>query len=297
MGVNFGSVAALAATQNGRVTTRQLRERGFGNSSIENGIRAGHLFRVHHGVYIVGHRAPSRLGAWHGAVLACGPAAVLSHRCAATLLGIRDGVGPRIDVTVPSSGRRRPGIAVHRARLLPFEIARWSDIPVTSPNRTMVDLAHELIDPEQIEWAMRELQFRRLYDRVLLELSNHRRRNATVARLLDGFAATQSPLEVAFLRRVVRRHHLPVPECQVKLEGFRVDFFWPQAGLIVEVDGRSHDQPLMRQADATRDAVHAAIGLMTLRYRWADVHRRDLAVATEIAARLGERAGFHPGSG
>lgn len=290
MGASFITAAEIAAEQHGRVTIEQLRRCGFGKGSIEKGVRSGRLHRVHTGVFALGHLAPDRAGDWMGAVLACGPDGLLSIRCAATAFRIRDGVGPRVDVTVPpGSHRRRPGIEIHRSVVLPFERDLWRNIPITSPSRTMVDLAHELGDPEQIEWAMRQLQFQRLYDRELLELSNHRRPNHTVTRLLNGFASTQSPLEIAFLTRVVRRHHLPAPECQAKPVSFRVDFFWPEARLIVEVDGRNHDEPMMKAADATRDAIHDAAGLRTLRYRWADVHVHDDRTAAGIKQALIDR--------
>jgi very-short-patch-repair endonuclease len=291
MRANFARAAEIAAQQNGRITTKQLREDcDFQNSSIERGTEAGRLHRVHHGVYALGHLAPSRLGDWHAAVLACGPGAVLSHRCAATLMGIRDGVGPRIDVTVfTGSHRRRPGIAVHRSELLVFERGTWQNIPVTSPTRTMIDLAHELKDAEATEWALRELQFRRLLDRQLLELSNRRRPNKTITRILADLAPTRSRLEVDFLHRVVRRHHLPTPEVNERVEGFLVDFHWPEARLIVETDGSNHDQPAMRAADAHRDNILGLAGNLVLRYRWADVHRRHEQTARQILQAWRER--------
>jgi very-short-patch-repair endonuclease len=150
----------------------------------------------------------------------------------------------------------------------------------------MVDLVHELRDQERIEWALRELQFRRLYDQQLLELSHHRRPNRILGRLLAGIEPTRSPLEIAFLHRVVRRHNLPTPEVNTRPLGFLVDFLWPAAKLIVETDGRQHDDPLRAQADAVRDAVHAGAGYLTLRYRWADVHRHDRRTATQIRRHL-----------
>jgi very-short-patch-repair endonuclease len=286
MDAKFVSAAQIAARQHGRITTSQLRDCGIGKSGIEKGIRAGRLHRVHVGVFALGHVAPSRESNWHAAVLACGPQAALSVRCAANAFAFHDRVAGLIDVTIPSGGRRRPGILIHRAVLASFEMTTWQEIPITSPSRTMVDLAHELRDEERIEWAMRQLQFRRLYHRQLLELSNHRRPNRTISRLLAGFAPTQSPLEVAFLHRVVRRHHLPAPEVNEKVCGFLVDFLWPEAKLIVETDGGQHDEPMMKAADQARDRIHAAAGYRTLRYRWADVHAHDLRTATEIRALL-----------
>ena len=273
MDAKFAAAATIAANQNGRITTAQLSECGIGKSGIEKGVRAGRLHQVHRGVLAVGHLAPSVFGDAHAAVLAGGDGALLSVRWAARLLGIRDGVGPRIDVTIPPSGHRtRPGIAFHRSEVLPFERGTFAQIPITSPARTMVDLAHHLGERDGIEWALREMQFRRLYDHRLLELSNRRRPSRFLNALLEDLAPTGSPLEVAFLNRVVRRHGLPEPVSQARPCGFRVDFFWEQALLVVEVDGRNHDEPLMKLADAHRDAILAAAGITVQRYRWADVH-------------------------
>ncbi|MEJ7892483.1 MAG: DUF559 domain-containing protein [Solirubrobacteraceae bacterium] len=238
-------------------------------------------------MFAVGHLAPSRLGDWHAAVLACGEGSRLSHRCAATLMKIRDGVGPRIDVTIPTtSGRRRPGILIHHGALPPYEVGTWSNIPVTSPARTMVDLAHELDEEDDIEWALRQLQYRRLFDRTALELANRRRPNRVLTRFLNDLAPTASRLEVAFMSRVVRRHNLPLPDLQAKPLGFKVDFLWPAAMLVVETDGSEHDQPSMRATDAARDNLLGLAGYRVLRYRWSDVHRHHERTAGQILQAL-----------
>lgn len=291
MEASFIKAAEIATRQHGRITTAQLHECGIGKSGIERGVAAGRLHRLHVGVYALGHLAPGREEDWHAAVLACGDAAVLSHRCAAAAWGIRDGVGSCVDVTVPpTSARRRPGIAVHRGELLDIERDAWSGIPITSAARTMVDLAHFLRDPDDIEWAVREMQFRRLFERGLLEISNQRRPNATLTRVLDELAPTGSRLEVAFLSKVIRRHGLPLPQCQKRVEGFRVDFLWPQERLIVEIDGAAHDQPAMRKADAIRDNILHLAGYLVLRYRWAEVHRHHERTAAQIRVALMNRA-------
>lgn len=283
MEAKFARAARIARDQHGRITTAQLAACGIGKSGIERGVRAGRLHRVHHGVFALGHVAPDRLGDWHAATLAGGPDATLSVRCAATLMQIRDGVGPRIDVTIPpGSHRSRPGIEFHRARLLDVERGTWEGIPVTSPARTMVDLAHFLKDEDDVEWALRQLQFRGLFDRTALEISNVRRPSRVLTRFLDDLPRTASRLEVAFMSKVARRHRLPALECQAKVEGFTVDFFWPEARLVVEVDGRGHDQPSMRAADAARDNILHLAGHLVLRYRSADIHRRHERTAGQI---------------
>ena len=106
-------------------------------------LRRGSLHRVHRGVYAVGHPRPRGLAVDLAAVLACGHGAVLSHRSAAALWCIRPSAGAGVDVTVSGrSGRaKRPGIRLHRTRLASQDIRVRDGIPVTSPARTLVDLA------------------------------------------------------------------------------------------------------------------------------------------------------------
>src|SRR3954447_14557430 len=93
-----GRLAERAACQYGIVSRAQLYEIGFNNPAVERRIEAGRLHRLHRGVYAVGHTIVNRNGRYLAAVLACGPGAVLSHRSAAALWGIRPTAAPRIDV-------------------------------------------------------------------------------------------------------------------------------------------------------------------------------------------------------
>jgi hypothetical protein len=69
----------------------------------------------------------------------------LSRRSAAALWQILDREGKHPDVSTPSP-RRHPGIAAHTTRLTAADVTVHLRIPVTSPARTLVDLAHDL-DP------------------------------------------------------------------------------------------------------------------------------------------------------
>ena len=82
-------IAVLAAAQKGLITTWQLRALGFSRQAIARLTAKGHLHRIHHGVYAVGHTALTLHGRWLAAVLACGPEAVLSHHAAAALHELR----------------------------------------------------------------------------------------------------------------------------------------------------------------------------------------------------------------
>jgi very-short-patch-repair endonuclease len=111
-------------------------------------------------------------------------------------------------------------------------------------------------------------------------------------RLLGLDALTDTGLERKFLA-IVRTANLPEPRTQVWLNGYRVDFYWPPLGLVVETDGwRYHRTPSEQASDHRRDQAHAASGLTTLRfsedqirYSPPEVKTRLVAVSARLAAR------------
>lgn len=125
-------VGAVAGRQHGVVSRRQLLAIGFGREEIGRRVRSGRLHPLHPGVYAVGHRSLTRRGLWIAAVLACGPAATLSHGSAAALWRIRDPQGI-IDVTVPRKGRSRGALRRHHGKLPEDERTITHGIPVTTP--------------------------------------------------------------------------------------------------------------------------------------------------------------------
>src|ERR687895_2050712 len=137
------TLARLAMRQHGVVAAGQLRHLGLSQNVVGKWARKGRLLRVHRGVYAVGHGRLTREGRWMAAVLAYGPTAVLSHRSAAALHGLRPDNRPKSDITLPSpSARPRPGIDVHRsATLLAADVTTVDAIPCTSVARTLLDLA------------------------------------------------------------------------------------------------------------------------------------------------------------
>jgi very-short-patch-repair endonuclease len=85
------------------------------------------------------------------------------------------------------------------------------------------------------------------------------------------FVLTDSELERLFLP-IARGAGLPRPVTGRHLNGFEVDFFWPDLGLVVETDGlRYHRTPAQQSRDRRRDQAHAAAGLTPLRFTHAQV--------------------------
>ncbi len=164
-------------------------------------------------MYAVGHLGLGQEAKWLAAVLACGDAAVLSHRSAAALWGIRLGELFRPEVTIAHDSRH-PAITTHRARLASVDRALRKGVPVTSPARTLVDLA--VLDRDELVRALREAMFRRLYDRAAVEDALTRRPSKALKDLLTEAPVTQSMMEDRFLTSC-KRHHLPSPQTQHRI--------------------------------------------------------------------------------
>jgi very-short-patch-repair endonuclease len=264
-------VLALAARQHGVVTRVQLRELGMSDDAIEYRLSRGRLHRVHRGVYAVGRPQLTRNGVLIAAVLGCGRGAALSHDAAGEVLGIRKRRAGPIDVTVPGARRASRGIRLHRRLLADGDVVRRHGIPVTTVVRTLLDLAQRLTAKE-LEAAVNEADKLDLIDpdrlRAGLEGREGQRGVAALRGLLDRhtLTLTDSELERRFLP-IARRAGLPPPLTQHRVNGFRVDFYWPELGLVVETDGlRYHRTPAQQSKDRRRDQAHAAAGLMALRF-------------------------------
>jgi very-short-patch-repair endonuclease len=98
------------------------------------------------------------------------------------------------------------------------------------------------------------------------------------------FQLTDSELERRFLR-VVRRARVPAPLTQHRINGFRVDFYWPELRLIVETDGlRYHRTPAQQAKDRRRDQRLVAAGFTVLRFTHAQVALEPSAVVATLRA-------------
>jgi very-short-patch-repair endonuclease len=280
------AVATLAAGQYGLVTRAQLAATGLDPRTVDRRLAAGRLHRVHARVYAVGHEAPRREARWLAAVLACGDGAVLSHRSAASLWAIREGQGPRPEVTVDTrNSRRHLGIVIHRSRLEPQDRSIHAGIPVTSPARTLVDLAHEL-GRDDLTRALREAQFQRRFDLDAIRELLARRPSRTLRALIDDLTPTQTVLEDRLLR-ICDRHALPRPLTQQPILGHRADFLWRDERVVAETDGwQAHGTRTAFQTDrAVSNALQLA-GYTILRFTDYDLRRRPAHVAREIRTAL-----------
>jgi hypothetical protein len=287
----LGRFWALVEHQHGVTTRAQLLQIGFTPDAIKWRIARGRLHRVRRGVYTVGRPELTRLGELMAAVLSCGEAAVLSHSSAAELWGISEGHRGPIEVSVPL--RRDPhggGLLVHRRNgMRTDDLTTKRGIPVTSPIATVIDLAPGL-STRALEALINAGDKLELFtpDELRAELDRIAPRPgvAPVRSLLDRhtFLLTDSELERRFIP-IARRAGLPPPLTQRWVNGFRVDFYWPELGLIVETDGlRYHRTPAQQVRDRLRDQTHTAAGLTPLRFTHAQIRYEPAEVEAMLRA-------------
>jgi very-short-patch-repair endonuclease len=291
------AIVALAERQSGVVGHRQLRSLGVDRAWIGRRVAIGWLIPILYGVYAVGHR-PRLLRGWHNAaLLAAGERSGLSHRSAGAHWKMTKAPG-RPHVIAPRSADAIKGIVVHRPRsLAEGDIVENQGLRVTSPARTLLDLAGEGASKRQLERALDQAEIHELHlpiDPLLTRC--RRRRGAPLLRSvlewhLAGSTITESEAEEAFLA-IVRRAGLPDPLPQRYVEGRRRDFVWPRERIVVEVDGwRYHGSAQATERDAVRDNELGLAGWLALRFtRRRVVHRardvqRDLGRAFLIASR------------
>jgi very-short-patch-repair endonuclease len=268
----------LAARQHGVVTRRQLLDLGLSAQAIQHRIMKGRLHRIERGVYAVGRPELTQLGGWMAAVLSCGSRAVLSYGSAAALWGIERERRGAIEIAISSRSMRvRPRLLVYRRpNLRASDLVVRRGIPVTSIVRTLVDLAARL-DRGRLERAVNEADRLGLIDPPALAeaLGEHSGKHG-VRRLREmlaerTFCLTDSELERRFVP-IALEAGLSPPLTRRQVNGFRVDFFWPDLGLVVETDGlRYHRTPAQQARDRLRDQAHAAAGLTPLRFTHAQV--------------------------
>lgn len=294
----------LAARQHGVVTRRQLLDAGLSKGMIDRRLGSGRLKRLHRGVYLVGPVLPP-LALEMAACLACGPAAVLSHRSAAGVWGfVKAGRRRTMDVSIrPGGGTRRPGIVTHRPEgMEPDETTVLDGVPITTPARTLYDLAR-MLRPRALERAVSQaLASGRITPDELMVVGRRYRGRPGGRRLVealgeDGPHLTRSEAEARFLR-LVRRARLPPPLVNQVVTGYEVDFHWPKEGLVVEVDGFAyHGSRRSFEGDRARDADLSRSGLRVVRVTWKQLVNEPFVLAARLGALLGSRGDGWPGHG
>ena len=284
------------------VSREQLSASGVTRTMVERRVRDGRLRRLHRGVYAVGHDRLRAEGRWLAAVLACGPGALLSHRSAAALHGVRPVGAGAIEVSTVWHRASGDGIRVHgRRRLAPEDREVALGVPVTSVARTLVDLA-DVLRPEQLRSALVRAEDQRSADVRQIEQALARLRgrtgrgHAALRAALDELrerrgGRTRSDLEELFLA-LVARADLPRPRTNVWMPaptggGVEVDALWRAERVAVELDSwRHHRDRDAFERDRRKANALLLAGWSVLRFTYIDVTRRSDETAALLGAAL-----------
>jgi hypothetical protein len=283
-------LARIATGAHGIVTHAQMLGAGITPGEVRSRLRNGLLIAEHPGVYRVGHRAPSVESRYLAAVLACGDGAVLWGLAAAHLLGLVKGAAPKPDVTAPTN-RRVKEVRTRRARRTPVPVAvNHRGVPVTSPARTLVDIA-SVLDDDLLARACHEAGVRYRTTPAEVERELALRPNiegaAKLRRILRGETkVTLSWLEAKFLI-LLRTAALPLPETNKRAGARRVDCRWPEHRLTVEIDSyRYHSSRYAWERDRRREREARTRGDEFRRYTYGDVFEDPRFMLAELRALL-----------
>jgi hypothetical protein len=265
-----------------------LLELGFNAREIEHRVARGRLHLVMRGVYAVGWPRLTAKRRWMAAVLACGEGALLSHCSAAALWEI----GPERGVIEISVMRRaelkRRGLRVRgRPSLTTERVTELDGIPVTTPVQTLIDVSTKL-SALQVERAVNGADKRDLIDPEALRTELDRYIGEPGVKglraLLDKrtFRLSDSDLEILF-RPIAMEAGLPPPITKEIVNGFEVDFFFPDLDLVIETDGlRYHRTPSTQTRDARRDRPHTLAGMTPLRFTHYEIKYEPAQVRSEL---------------
>lgn len=299
-------IVELAERQHGVVSRAQVLGLGVSAGVVGRRARTPLMRLLHRGVYLVGPTLVPH-GRAMAAVLACGSHAWVSHDSAGALWRAQTIEGGRavrreivlsrdgsetVDVTITRGDHRRSGIRVHRTASLPAdEVTTLERIPITTPARTLLDLAASLPLRDLERTLVELLANRRTTRSRILMLTERHRRHAGSARLRDLLvedrpALTRSAAEETFLG-LVEAVRLPRPKVNARVKGIEVDCVWPASMLIVEIDGTAYHSTKGRVVgDRRRDAVLAAAGYRIIRFAADQLTTEPNLVQVQVAQAL-----------
>lgn len=288
-------IAKLAGTQFNRVSRAQLEALGLSAAAIMHRVAAGRLVIVEQGVYafppVLAH---DKWGRWMGAVLTA-PGTQLSHEHAAAAWGCGSRTGRLVTVTRPGSGGpcRHGGLWVFRSATLTEDHTTLRGIPITSPPRTLLDLAPR-VSERALARAVREavrLKSTTTYDIATYVIAHRGRRGS---RRLRAVLARYSGLPIERARsgaevralEILRAAGYALPRLNVSVAGEEADLTWRAQRALIEIDGEPFH--LDRGEDARKQARWEAAGWTVRRLSSDDVYERPerllaLAAALNVA--------------
>jgi hypothetical protein len=276
-------IEVLFERQAGVAERGQLLAAGLGEDAIAHRVETGRYRLEHRNVYSLGPL--SMRGRFVAALLAGGDASALCHASTLVPYGLRTHV-VTIDVVALTNRRDEPQLRFHRLSLDASEVTTRDGLRVTTIERTLLDIAATGAD---IRHLAHEAIAKRLTTQAKLKQTAQKHRGARGApalRRVAGEPHTRGSLERRFLR-FLDETDLPPPLTNHPIGAYTVDFYWPQFGLVIELDEDGHKTELAFEQDRARDRYLVGLGLRVMRVTEASL-RGETMLRKEVrrAARI-----------
>lgn len=293
-----GVILRIAERQHGAVTRAQLLALGVTRHEIATRLADGRLREVYRGVYLVGAIAPL-YAREQAALFACGEGGVLSHATAGVIWQIltRTELPSDPHVTIPRARRtRRDGITLHRAPLARPDVRVRHGLRLTSPARTILDLAAVVRDAYELEAMVAEANFLNLASERELESQVERNPRRIGVRLLrdvlelaEGPQRTRSGGERKLLQ-LLRKRGITGFQTNSKIYGWEIDFLWRDLNFGVELDGwDGHRGRVAFERDRLKMAKLEARGITLMPVTGRQLRDDENGVLARIEAATRER--------
>ena len=308
------TLAAIAEAQDGLFTRADAKQAEASQQLISRRVRSGRWCVVLPGVYRFAGTPPSRQMARRAALLWAGEGAVVSNVAAARLYGFKylgEIPGETVEITVPLKRRlRHEGVAIHRSVVPKCDRRKWSGLAVTTPARTLIDIA-SLFDRDHlkriVEGVLRDgrATVDELKTRIRRLGVSGRHGASVLASILDERSPNQ-PLTDSegerLLLEAIGESGLPEPTHvhyaysneQAGLTA-EMDTFWEDIALNVEVDHpATHGWETDIERDRARDNALVSVGVTVLRVTLAQLQqalpKTVLRIAQTMRRLYAERA-------
>lgn len=278
-------MADFLRDHDGVITLAQAQRCGLSRHAVNRRVRTGHWRRCARGVYFVDDRQFTDAARIRAAVLANGDRAAASGLAAAWWLGVTTFAPRLVEVTVPrvSNHVTRPGVRLRRRDLAAADVTEHKGLRVTSMPFTVVEAAVRRGGGAKVmdQALQRHTDLSALWS---AHLRNKGRHGSPASRRLLQAAAddTHSEAERLFAR-LLRQARITGWRANRRVVGYEVDFVFPDAMLVVEVDGLAfHTDPIAFERDRRKQNALILAGYQVLRFTWLDLVEYPDRVIAEV---------------
>jgi hypothetical protein len=284
----------MARDQWGVISLAQLLAIGFTYHEVRGLVTRGLLIPLHRGVFAVGQLPQLTKGYLKAALLAAGPDAFLSHRTAAAVWGLREVSTRYINVTVIGRRRVSRGSLKFHHSGAEADIAIRDGLPISSFPQMLIELAPQETSRELdrlVTWGIRK-RFLDLDEmRVALVANDRRPGIAKLRTALADYLPTEdrtSDLERDFDAFLAQHPEIPPPRCNVYIDGWEIDCYWPEYNLAVELDGRPYHITVRdMEKDRYKDGKLLILGIRPLRITDARFNQDRAGVYRDLVSLMG----------